>query len=73
LALQFSREWVTLANLMLLLVGFAVLAHHFEESNLPHAIPALLPDGRLGGLVLLALVFCISVFLDNIAAAVMAA
>ena len=70
LALHFSHEWVTLANLMLLLVGFAILAHHFEESNLPHAIPGLLPDGWLGGLALLALVFCLSIFLDNIAAAV---
>ena len=70
LALHFSHEWVTLANLMLLLVGFAILAHHFEESNLPHAIPRLLPDRWLGGLALLGLVFCLSIFLDNIAAAV---
>ena len=70
LALHFGHEWVTLANLMLLLVGFAILAHHFEESNLPHAIPTLLPRGWTGGLVLLAIVFCMSVFLDNIAAAV---
>ena len=70
LVLHFSHEWVTLANLMLLLVGFAILAHHFEESDLPHAIPRLLPDGWLGGLALLALVFCLSIFLDNIAGAV---
>jgi Na+/H+ antiporter NhaD/arsenite permease-like protein len=70
LVLHFGHEWVTLANLMLLLVGFAILAHHFEESNVPHAIPRLLPDGWCGGLVLLALVFCMSAFLDNIAAAV---
>ena len=30
LAIHFGHEWVTLPNLMLLLVGFAVLAHHFE-------------------------------------------
>jgi len=70
LVLHFGHEWVTLANLMLLLVGFAILAHHFEESDLPHAIPRLLPDGRLGGLALLALVFSLSIFLDNIAGAV---
>jgi Na+/H+ antiporter NhaD/arsenite permease-like protein len=68
---HFGDEWVMLANLTLLLVGFAVLAHHFEESNLPHAVPRLLPDGLLGGLALLALVFCLSIFLDNIAAAIL--
>jgi Na+/H+ antiporter NhaD/arsenite permease-like protein len=67
---HFAHEWVTLANLMLLLVGFAVVAHHFEGSNLPHALPRLLPDSWLGALVLLALVFVMSIFLDNIAAAV---
>jgi Na+/H+ antiporter NhaD/arsenite permease-like protein len=70
LGAHFAHEWVTLANLMMLLVGFAMLAHHFEESNLPRALPRLLPDGWMGGLVLLATVFCMSVFLDNIAAAV---
>jgi Na+/H+ antiporter NhaD/arsenite permease-like protein len=70
LVLHFAHEWVMLANLMLLLVGFAILAHHFEESKLPHALPELLPRGRTGGLVLLAIVFCMSAFLDNIAASV---
>jgi Na+/H+ antiporter NhaD/arsenite permease-like protein len=70
LALHFAHEWVILANLMLLLVGYAILAHHFEESNLPHALPKLLPRGWMGGLALLAIVFCMSAFLDNIAASV---
>jgi Na+/H+ antiporter NhaD/arsenite permease-like protein len=70
LALHFGHHWVILTNLMLLLVGFSILAHHFEESNLPHAVPRLLPDGWLGGLTLLALVFGLSIFLDNIAGAV---
>jgi Na+/H+ antiporter NhaD/arsenite permease-like protein len=70
LVLHFVHEWVMLANLMLLLVGFAILAHHFEKSNLPHALPRLLPHGWQGGVVLLAIVFCMSAFLDNIAAAV---
>jgi hypothetical protein len=70
LALHFTHEWVILANLLLLLVGFAILAHHFEESNLPHALPNLLPHGWMGGLTLLAIVFCMSAFLDNIAASV---
>jgi Na+/H+ antiporter NhaD/arsenite permease-like protein len=67
---HFAHEWVPLANLMLLLVGFAILAHHFEESNIPDAIPKLLPANWTGGLALLAIVFCMSAFLDNIAAAV---
>lgn len=64
------HEWVTLANLMLLLVGFAVLARHFELSNLPHAIPHFLPRGWTGGMLLLVFVFLLSGILDNIAAAV---
>jgi Na+/H+ antiporter NhaD/arsenite permease-like protein len=70
LAIHLSHEWVILVNLMLLLVGFALLAHHFEESQLPHALPRVLPSSWLGGLVLLALVFCLSIFLDNIAGAI---
>ena len=70
LALHFAHEWVTLTNLMMLLVGFAVLAHHFEESNLPYTLSKLLPNGYAGGLILLGVVFCMSAFLDNIAAAV---
>jgi Na+/H+ antiporter NhaD/arsenite permease-like protein len=70
LAAHFAHEWVMLVNLMLLLVGFAVLAHHFEESKLPHVLPKFLPDGWTGGLVLLSMVFCLSIFLDNIAGAV---
>lgn len=70
LAIHLGHEWVVLVNLMLLLVGFAILAHHFEESRLPHAIPRFLPMGWTGGLALLGLVFVLSAFLDNIAAAV---
>lgn len=70
LGLHVAHEWVILANLMLLLVGFAILAHHFEESRLPHALPRFLPDGWLGGFSLLAMVFVGSAFLDNIAAAI---
>lgn len=70
LGAHFGHEWVALTNLMMLLVGFAIVAHHFEESNLARAIPKLLPDGWTGGLTLLAIVFCASAFLDNIAGAV---
>jgi Na+/H+ antiporter NhaD/arsenite permease-like protein len=64
-----SHEWVVIANLFLLLLGFAVLSRHFETSNVPEKIPAILPDNWTGGVVLLALVFFLSSFLDNIAAA----
>jgi Na+/H+ antiporter NhaD/arsenite permease-like protein len=64
-----AGEWRTLLNLLGLLFGFAILAKHFEESNLPEAIPAILPQGWLGGFTLLAAVCFLSSFLDNIAAA----
>ena len=64
-----AHEWVILANLLLLLLGFALLAAHFEDSGVPSILPRWLPDTWLGGLVLLALVFVLSAFLDNIGAA----
>jgi len=64
-----GHEWVVLTNLFALLVGFALLAQHFEASHLPNRLPDVLPDDWTGGLVLLALVFVLSSFLDNIAAA----
>jgi Na+/H+ antiporter NhaD/arsenite permease-like protein len=69
LILQLHHEWVILANLFLLLMGFAILSRHFEKSRIPDEMPAFLPDGWSGGLVLLAIVFVLSSFLDNIAAA----
>lgn len=68
-----EEEWVVLANLFGLLVGFALLARHFADSHLPHLMPRVLPDGWTGGLLLLALVFVLSAFLDNIAAAMIGA
>jgi Na+/H+ antiporter NhaD/arsenite permease-like protein len=62
-------EWPLLLNLFGLLMGFALLAHHFAESHVPSALPRWLPAGWLGGLVLLGMVFVLSSFLDNIAAA----
>src|SRR6266478_680858 len=64
-----AHEWVMLANLFLLLMGFALLSRHFEESRIPDEMPALLPDDWTGGVALLFLVFVLSSFLDNIAAA----
>ena len=62
-------EWVVLVNLFGLLMGFALLSRHFEESHVPDRLPELLPDDWRGGFVLLVLVFVLSSFLDNIAAA----
>jgi Na+/H+ antiporter NhaD/arsenite permease-like protein len=64
-----AHEWVILTNLFLLLMGFALLSRHFEDSNIPEEMPALLPDDWKGGFALLAVVFVLSAFLDNIAAA----
>jgi len=69
LALHIQHEWVILANLFLLLMGFAILSRHFERSRIPDEMPAILPSGWPGGLALLAIVFVLSSFLDNIAAA----
>jgi Na+/H+ antiporter NhaD/arsenite permease-like protein len=69
LALQMQHEWVILANLFLLLMGFAILSRHFENSRIPDEMPAILPNGWGGGLALLAIVFVLSSFLDNIAGA----
>lgn len=64
-----AHEWVTLANLLGLLLGFALLADHFERSRVTDKLPHLLPDDWKGGFVLLVGVFVMSGFLDNIAAA----
>lgn len=64
-----GHEWVTLANLFCLLMGFAILARHFEKSHVPVILPKYLPDDWKGAFVMLVMVFVISSFLDNIAAA----
>jgi Na+/H+ antiporter NhaD/arsenite permease-like protein len=64
-----AHEWVILVNLFCLLMGFALLSRHFEESKVPDVMPDFLPDGWKGGFALLAIVFVMSSFLDNIAAA----
>jgi len=62
-------EWSILLNLFGLLVGFAILSNHFEESGVPEWLPKFLPNDWKGPFVLLAMVFVMSSFLDNIAAA----
>jgi Na+/H+ antiporter NhaD/arsenite permease-like protein len=73
LAAHMHHEWVILANLLCLLVGFAILARHFEDSRVPEALPRILPRDWKGGFVLLLLIFILSGFLDNIAAALIGA
>ena len=69
LALHLQHEWVILANLLGLLLGFALLSNHFEQSKVPAVLPKFLPDDWKGGFVLLLMIFVLSSFLDNIAAA----
>ena len=69
LAAHMAHEWVILANLLGLLLGFALLSNHFERSKVPEVLPHFLPDDWKGGFLLLFMVFVLSSFLDNIAAA----
>lgn len=71
LLIHAEHEWVTIANLLLLLTGFEVLSNQFEKSNVSDHLPGLLPDDWTGGMALLGIVFVMSAFLDNIAAAVL--
>jgi Na+/H+ antiporter NhaD/arsenite permease-like protein len=65
-----QHEWVILTNLLFLLLGFALLSKHFEESKVPAILPRYLPGEWKGAFVLLVMVFVLSSFLDNIAAAI---
>jgi len=67
---HFLHEERLVLNLLGLLLGFAILARHFELSRVPDWLPRFLPDDWKGGFVLLVLVAVISSFLDNIAAAI---
>jgi len=69
LVAHLGHEWVVLANLFGLLLGFALLADHFHQSGMPDLLPKFLPDGYAGAFSLLILIFVLSSFLDNIAAA----
>lgn len=64
-----GHEWVILTNLLGLLVGFALLSNHFEKSHAPQVLPRFLPDDWKGAFMLLVMVWLLSGFLDNIAAA----
>jgi Na+/H+ antiporter NhaD/arsenite permease-like protein len=69
LLLHFKQEWVILSNLFCLLTGFALLARHFEKSHLPAVLPRFMPHDWKGAFLLLVMVWILSSFLDNIAAA----
>jgi Na+/H+ antiporter NhaD/arsenite permease-like protein len=69
LASHLGHEWVILANLLLLLMGFALLSRHFEKSRVPVLLPRYLPRDWKGGFILLVVVWILSSFLDNIAGA----
>jgi len=69
LARHMAHEWIILTNLLGLLLGFALLSKHFEDSHVPDELPKILPDSWWGGFWLLVMVFVLSSFLDNIAAA----
>ncbi|MBS0321891.1 MAG: citrate transporter [Proteobacteria bacterium] len=69
LVAHLGHEWVLVANLLALLTGFALLSRHFEDSKVPAWLPHLLPNDWKGAFVLLVVIFVLSSFLDNIAAA----
>jgi Na+/H+ antiporter NhaD/arsenite permease-like protein len=68
-ASHMEHEWVILVNLLGLLTGFALVSDHFERSHLPRVLPKFLPQDWKGAFLLLALVWLLSSFLDNIAGA----
>lgn len=63
------HEMPLILNLLGLLVGFELMADHFQRSKLALKAPAILPDDWKGPFALLCLIFVMSIFLDNIAAA----
>lgn len=65
-----QHEWHGMLNLFGLLIGFTVLADHFEHSGIPAKLPHYLPDDWKGPFILLIIVFVLSAFLDSIAAVI---
>lgn len=64
-----GHEWVILINLLCLLTGFALLSRHFEKSHIPVVLPKYMPNDWKGAFILLIVIWILSSFLDNIAAA----
>ena len=69
LLIHLHHEQTLLLNLLALLIGFALLADHFERSHITYALVRYMPNGWLGPFGLLFIIFILSAFLDNIAAA----
>jgi len=69
LLVHMQHEWVILTNLLCLLLGFALLSRHFEKTRVPAILPRFLPHDWKGAFIMLVMVFVLSSFLDNIAAA----
>jgi len=69
LLVHLQHEWVILTNLLCLLLGFALLSRHFEKTRVPAVLPRFLPHDWKGAFIMLVMVFVLSSFLDNIAAA----
>lgn len=70
LANHLLKECHILLNLLGLLLGFSILSKHFEESHIPQKLSNILPSDWRGSFFLLLIVFIMSSFLDNIAAAI---
>lgn len=68
-----GHERTIIANLLMLLTGFALLSRHFEKSRLALMLPRYLADDWHGAFQLLLIIFILSGFLDNIAAAMIGA
>lgn len=68
--IRFAHEWVILTSLLGLLLGFAPLSKRLEEGRVSAARcpAAFLPAGS-GASCCCALIFALSSFLDNVAAA----
>ena len=64
-----EHEWVSLVNLLCLLLGFELLSRNFEKSRVPVVLPRYLPGDWKGAFLLLVMVWVLSSFLDNIAGA----
>src|SRR5262249_44412551 len=64
-----ERDWFILVNFFLLFLVFEFLPRHFEKSRIPAVLPRILPHDWKGAFWLLVMVFVLSSFLDNIAAA----
>ena len=56
-----GHEWVILANLLCLLMGFALLSSHFEKSLVPEVLPKILPHDWKGAFLMLVMVWVLSI------------